>query len=104
MHAQPLGDELLPAVGVLRLGGIGVLFLERGRVHVGLFEFGVDAGRGTEQVAADPVDARRLERVGVDQDVVVQDLGVVLGDESHPAHVGGQAVHLLDPARGLQAV
>jgi hypothetical protein len=36
VQAQALADELLPPVGVLRVGGIGVLFLERGHVRIGL--------------------------------------------------------------------
>ncbi len=34
----------------------------------------------------------------------MQDLGVVLRDESHPAHVGGEGEGLLHPARRLEAI
>ncbi len=40
----------------------------------------------------------------VDQRVVVEDLGVVEGDEAHAAHIRGQRVHLIHTAGGLQAV
>jgi hypothetical protein len=31
-------------------------------------------------------------------------LRVIAGDESHPAHIGGERVYLVDLARGLLAV
>jgi hypothetical protein len=46
---------------------------------------------------------RRFERVEVDQ-AVVQDLGVVTGDEAHPTHISGRGVDLADPAGGSEAV
>ena len=46
----------------------------------------------------------RLERVDVDQRVVVQDLGVVVRDEPHAAHVRSEGVDLVDALRCLQAV
>ena len=94
--AEPLRDELLPAVGVLGLGGVGVLFLERGRRPGGLEVLRVDAGGGGVEVAGDAVLMRRLQGVDVDEGVVVEDLGVVGGDEAHAAHVGGEGVDLVD--------
>jgi hypothetical protein len=40
----------------------------------------------------------------VDQRVVPQDGGVVGRDEPHTAHVSGQGVHMVDAARGQQAL
>ena len=104
-----LGDQLLPAVGVLRLRGVGVLLLQRYDLGLRLEVLGVDARARRVEVALHAVQARRLHRVRVDEDVVVEDLGVVLRDEAHPPHVGREGVDVLDRlpvvrARGLQAV
>src|SRR5581483_2896780 len=42
---HPFAEKLLPAIAVLRHGGVGVLFLERGDVGAGLLVAVVDAGR-----------------------------------------------------------
>src|ERR1019366_2065456 len=40
----------------------------------------------------------------VDQRVVVQDLRMMRGYESHTAHVGGEGIHFVDPASGSETV
>ena len=75
--AQAFHDQFFPAIGILRHGRIGILFLERDHIGFGLLVFGVDAGRGSVEVALDAVDAGGFERVGIDQRVVVQDLRMV---------------------------
>ena len=74
VQAELLGRELLPAVGVLRLRGIGVIFLQRHDVGLELPVLGIDAGRRRVEVAPDAVGSRCLQRVEVDQGVVVEDL------------------------------
>ena len=48
--------------------------------------------------------SRSFERVRIDEHVVVQYLAVIRGDETHPAHIGGQGVDLLDTVGCLQAI
>jgi hypothetical protein len=83
VQAQALGNELFPAVGVLRAGRVGVLLLQRSDVRLGLQVVGVDTRRGAEQITRSAVHTGCLERVDVDQRVVPQDRGVVGRDESH---------------------
>ena len=96
--------QLLPAVGVLGLGRVGVLLVERRDVRVGLEVLGVDARRRGVEVALDAVLVGRLDRVEVDQRVVVEDRGVVARDEAHPAHVGRERVDVVDAAGRLEGL
>jgi hypothetical protein len=102
--AEPLADQLLPAIGVLGVGRVGVLLLQGGHVRVRLQVLGVDAGRGAVEVAGHALQPGRLDGVDVDEGVVAQDGGVVGGDEAHAAHVRGQRVHLVDVPGGQQAL
>ena len=99
--AQQLGEQLLPPVGVLGLGRVGVALLQRHHVGLGLPVLGIDAGRGAVEVPLHAVDPGGVERVQVDERVVVQDLSVVRGDEPHASHVCSERVHLVHPARCL---
>jgi len=47
--AQALGEELLPALAILGIGGIRVAFTERRRRRVALPRLGVDARRRREK-------------------------------------------------------
>src|SRR6185503_9183367 len=96
MRAEPLCDQLLPAVGVLRLGRVGVFFLQRRHRGFGLLVLGVDARRRRIEIALHAGGARRLERVEVDQRVVVENQAVVRRDVAHAAHVGGERVDVID--------
>ena len=104
MQAEALGDELLPSVGVLRRGGVGLLFTQRHNLGFGLAVLRVDAGGRGVEIAGGAIPARRFERMRVDQHIIVQNLGVMLGDEPHAAHVGRQRVDVVDAARRLEAV
>ena len=75
--AQAFHDQLLPTVCILRHGRIGILFLERNHVGIGLLVFWVDTGRGCVEITLRTIDAGRIERVGVDQRIIVQDLGMM---------------------------
>ena len=102
--AQSLADQLFPTVGILGRCRIGVFFLKRRHRGRSLEVFRIDARRGGVEIAADAVEAGRFERMGIDQEVVVQDAAVVAGDEAHAAHVGCQRIDLVDPACGLETV
>src|SRR5712691_9713564 len=102
--AHPLGVELLPAIAVLGAGRVGVFFLERRDVGLVLEVARVDAGRRRVEEPGDAVDARRIQRVDVDQHVVAADLGLVGMDEADAAHVRRQGIHLVDAAGRGQAV
>ena len=91
-----LAEQLLPAVAVLRQGGIGVLFLERGDVGVGLLVAVVDAGRRRIEEALGAGFLGGDQHVGADQHRQ-HALGLVGLDEAHAAHVGGEVVD--HPAR-----
>src|SRR5690606_24218486 len=88
-----LGEQLLPAVAVLGVGGVGVLLLEGGDVGVGLLVAGVDAGRGGVEEAADLGVARSHGHVGGGQHRE-RAQGLVVLDEAHAAHVAGEVVDL----------
>src|SRR6266480_1617127 len=102
--ADALREELLPPIAILGVGWIGVFLFQRSHVGRVLEIAGIDAGgRGVEE-ALHAVHPRGLERMGVDQDVVPTDLGLVAVDEPDAAHVGREGVHLVDAASGDQAV
>jgi hypothetical protein len=63
----------------------------------------VDAGRGREEETPRTGFARREEEVRVDQHAQHAQ-GLVLLDEAHATHVGGQVEDLVDLATGLAAV
>ena len=102
--AQSLGDELLPPIGVLRLRRIGVFLLKRHNACFGLLVFGINACRRAVQIAAYAVAMRRLQGLKVDHRVVVEDLRVMGGDETHPAHIRGERIDLVDVACRYDAV
>ena len=102
--AEVLGDQLFPAVGVLRLRRISVFLFQRRHFGFGLQVFRIDTRRRRVEVPLHTVDLRRLDGVRVDEDVVVQDLRVMGRDETHAAHVGSQRVDVVDAACGLEAI
>ena len=104
MPALPLGEQLLPAVAILGVGRIRVRFLERRDVGLLLEVAGIDAGAAREQIALHFVDPRRLEHVDVDQHAVAHNHRFVVLDEADPAHLGGEAIDLLDPPSRQEAV
>ena len=69
--AQPLDDQLFPAIGILGQGRIGILLFERCDAGILLQILGVDTSRGREQVTLDAVNASRFQRVDVDEQVVM---------------------------------
>ena len=84
-------EQLLPAVAVFRQGRIGVGFLQRRDVGLGLLVAVVDAGRRRIE------EARHARLLGGDQHVGADQhrqhaLRLVGLDEPHAAHVGGQVV------------
>src|SRR5205085_6769596 len=52
----------------------------------------------------DAVDARRFDRVKVDEGVVPDDRPVIRRYEPHASHVGSEGVHLVDATGGDEAV
>ena len=89
--AHPLAEKFFPAVTILGLGGVGVLFLQRGEVGIALLAGGVNAGRRRVEKALDAVLLGRHQHVGVDQNREHAERPVVL-DKAHAAHVGGEIV------------
>ena len=55
----------------------------------------VDAGRTGEEEALHAIEARRLQHMGVDQDVVAGDLSVIGRDVADTPHVSRQMVDLV---------
>ena len=99
---HPLAEQLLPAVAVLGHGRVGVVLPQRVDLGRLLLAGRVDAGRrGVEE----PLHARlpgRLEHVGGDQHRQHAQRLVVL-DEAHAAHVGGEVVDHVDAVAGALA-
>jgi hypothetical protein len=87
--AHALGKEFLPAVAVFRECRVGVLFLERDDVGVGLLFGVVDAGGGGVEEALDTFVACGHDHVGVGENAQHAE-GLVVFDEAHAAHVGGK--------------
>ena len=77
VHAQTLGDELFPAIGILGLRGIGIFLFERCDIGIQLQIFGIHTRRRCIQQALDLMQTRRLEHVQIDQRVIVQNLRVM---------------------------
>src|SRR5207247_9115222 len=102
--AQTLREELLPAVPIFRVGGVRVFFLQRGHGSDPLEVLRIHARRGAEQEAPYAALASGFQHVGVDQDIVVHDLGLVGLDEADPPHVGGQAIDLVHRLGSCEAV
>src|SRR5205809_6630575 len=63
----------------------------------------VDAGRTGEEEALHAIEARRLQHMGVDQDVVAGDLSVIGRDVADTPHVSRQMVDLVYSKRRDQA-
>src|SRR5207247_4601116 len=63
----------------------------------------VDAGRTGEEEALHAIEARRLQHMGVDQDVVAGDLSVIGRDAADTPHVSRQMVDLVYSKRRDQA-
>src|SRR5439155_17684193 len=63
----------------------------------------VDAGRTGEEEALHAIEARRLQHMGVDQDVVAGDLSVIGRDVADTPHVSRQMVELAYSKRRDQA-
>ena len=51
-----------------------------------------------------PFAQRRLERVEIDERIVIEDLGVMVRDESHTAHVSRECENLVDFSCRTQAI
>ncbi len=89
--AHPLAEELLPAVAVLRQGGIRVLFGQAVVRRVGLLRRVVDARGRREEEALCPRVASGHQQVRVDERAEHAE-GLVVLDEAHAAHVGREVV------------
>src|SRR5580704_5865392 len=83
MRTQLLGDQLLPAIGILCLGGISLGFTQGRDIWPLLPVLRVNAGRRGKKVAANAVYVRGFKRVQVDQRIVMQNPGVIVGDVAH---------------------
>ena len=104
VHSESLDDQLLPTVCILRVRGIGILFLERDNVGLHLTVFGIDTRGRCEQKTVHAVYVSCFKAMDVHEQVVVQDLRVVGGNKPHSSHVGRQGIDLIHTARGLQAI
>ena len=93
------GKQLLPAVLVVRPGGVRVVL---GQLGLADRHVAVDAHRGGQEVAGHAGLDRGLREVQVHQRAVPHDLALGGADEAHAAHLGRQLVDLVDPhaARG----
>src|SRR4029453_7445305 len=56
------------------------------------------------EIATNAILPGRFEGMGADQNVVVENLRVMAGDEAHSPHVRSQCVNLFDSLRGLEAL
>jgi hypothetical protein len=92
-EGHPLRVELLPAILVVGLARVGVVF---GQVRLVRLLVAIDASRRREEVARHAPGRRGVAHVGVDQQAVVEDLALVGVDEAHAAHVRGELIHLVD--------
>ncbi len=102
--AKFLGEELLPPIAFLGVGGMSIFLLQWGDVGVVLLVSGVDASRGGKQEALDAVQTGRLQHVSVDEDIVAGDFGELGGNIADAAHVGGEIVDLIHVTGGLESV
>ena len=100
--AELFGEQLLPAITGLGIGGHCVFFTQRCDVGIHLLALGVHASRGGEQETLHAVLLGGFEHVRVDEDVVAADVGVIGGDVADAAHVGSEVVDLVDAAAGRQ--
>ena len=91
VSAHALAEELLPPIAILRQGGVGVALLQAWVVRVGLLVGGVDTCRGRVEEALCLLLLCGLQHVRIDQDRQHAQCLVVL-DETHTAHVGGEVV------------
>ena len=101
--AHPLAEELLPAVTVLRHGRVGIRLHESLDGGIDLLVVGVYAGGGGEEEARDAGLARGHQEMGIDQHAQHAQ-GLVVLDEPHAAHVGGEVVDAHRALHGGDAV
>ena len=100
--AHAFGEKFLPAVAVLGVGGVGVLFFQAGVVGFFLLVAGIDAGGRRIEEAGGSAVAGGHEHVGVDEDAEHAEAFVQL-DEAHAAHVGGEIVDPVGAVGSLDA-
>jgi hypothetical protein len=100
--AYPLGEQLFPAVPVLRHGGIGVVLAEAADLWLGLLVRRINAGRRGKEILLGALLVRRHEQMRVDQRRQ-HACRLVRLDETHPAHVGGEIEDPRGTARGALA-
>src|SRR5579872_1011545 len=102
--AKLFGEELLPTVARLGIGGIGVLFLQRNEIGRLLLVLRVNASRRGEEELLHAILLARLEHVRVDENVVLGDIGQERRDVTDAAHIGREVVDLIDPLGRREAV
>src|SRR5262249_49702198 len=104
VDTEPFGDEFLPPVSVLRLCRICVFFFEWCDISFGLTILWVNTRRRTIKVAFDAIGPGCFESMNINERVVVQDLGMIGGDEHHATHIGTQGIDFIDSVGRLQAI
>jgi hypothetical protein len=71
MGTKALSDELFPAISILGLSRIRIVLFKRRHIGFGLLVLRINARRGSVKVLFDIVEAGCLQRVDVNQRVVV---------------------------------
>src|SRR5256885_3918873 len=104
MSGADLGEKLFTAVRVLRGGWISIFFFQAGTIRVCLPVFGINARGGRKQIAVCAILARGFDGIKVDRVVVAHNLSMIVGDETHAAHVCSQCVNLTYSSSGTQAI
>jgi hypothetical protein len=100
--AHPFREQFLPAIPVFRHGGVGVFFLERNDVFVHLLLSVVNAGAAGVEEPFHAFLLSRLQQVSVDQHRQHAE-GLIIFDEPHAAHVGGEVVDVVHAATSFVA-
>ncbi len=72
MLTEPFRDELLPSIGILGLGGIGVFLFQGSDMGIELLVLRVHTGGGRIEIAFDPIGPSRFKRMQVDERVITE--------------------------------
>ena len=97
MTAHPLAEQLFPAVAIFRQPGIGVCLRQGRHMGIDLLVGVVDTRGRTEEEPLHSRFLRRQEHVGVGEHAEHAE-GLVVLDEPHASHVGGQLVDVAGTA------
>src|SRR5207237_1632815 len=102
--AATFANQLFPTVSCFGLGRISDLFLHRHTMDFSLTVIGINAGGRGIEITLDSILAGSFQCVNVNERIVMKDLGVFTGNETHAAHMGRERIDIVHSLARKQAL